>query len=112
VTQEVTSFSVAADGSLSKPAREWTAPGFAQLDGMVVDERGRAYVAAYGQGAVLRLPEATLIANVANPASLAFRGGTLLVVDYHLGEPTREGGLYGVELGACAAPLQLSAAGH
>jgi len=69
---------------------------------------------AYGVGAAaevyfnkravdLTLPEAALIANVANPASLALRGGTLLVVDYHLGEPAREGGLYAVQQGACGA---------
>jgi hypothetical protein len=34
---------------------------------------------------------------------LAFRGGALLVVDYHLGELTREGGLYTVDLGVCGA---------
>jgi sugar lactone lactonase YvrE len=104
VDQQVTSFAVAADGTLSAPKIEWTAGGFAQLDGMVVDELGRPYVAGYGQGAVFRLPEASVVAKVSNPASLALRGGSLLVVDYHLGEPAREGGLYAVELGACAAP--------
>jgi hypothetical protein len=69
----------------------------------VVDELGRAYVAGYGQGDVMRLPEGMVVAHVANPASLAFRGSRLLVVDYHLGEPTREGGLYAIDLGVCGA---------
>ncbi|HKP60381.1 MAG TPA: SMP-30/gluconolactonase/LRE family protein [Polyangiales bacterium] len=103
VSQEVTSFAVSADGALSKPSVEWTATGFEQLDGMVVDELGRAYVAGWGGGDVHRLSDQKVVASVAKPASLAFRGGTLLVVDYHLGEPTREGGLYAVDLGACGA---------
>jgi sugar lactone lactonase YvrE len=103
VNQQVTSFDVAADGSVGAAKLEWTAPGFPQLDGMVVDELGRAYVAGYGQGEVLRVPDGAVIAKVTNPASLAFHGGELLVVDYHLNEPTKEGGLYAVRLGVCGA---------
>jgi sugar lactone lactonase YvrE len=104
LNQQVTSFAVGDDGALTGAKVEWTASGVAQLDGMVVDELGRAYVAGYGRGEVLRLPEGKVVGKVANPASLAFRGGSLLVVDYHLGEPMREGGLYAVDLAACRAP--------
>ena len=71
LSQEVTSFAVAADGSLSQSKLEWTAGGVAQLDGMVVDELGHAYVTGYGQGEVLQLPAGTVVAKVANPASNA-----------------------------------------
>jgi sugar lactone lactonase YvrE len=101
--QRITSFTVASDGSLSEPSVEWTAPGFAQLDGLVVDELGRVYVAGWGGGQVLRLPGAVVLAEVPHAASLAFRGGSLLIVEYHLGEATREGGLHALDLGACAA---------
>lgn len=107
VTQQVTSFGVAADGSLSTAKLEWTAAGFPQLDGMVVDELGRAYayVAGYGQGEVFRVSDGAVIAKVENPASLAFHGGDLLVVDYHLNEPTKEGGSYAVQLGVLRRAL-------
>jgi hypothetical protein len=53
----------------------------------------------------LRVPDEMLVAMVKNPSSLAFRGGSLLVVDYHLNQPTVEGGLYSAELGRCGAEL-------
>ena len=103
LTQEVSSFAVAPDGTLSTATLEWSGSGLALLDGMVVDEQGHPYVAGYQEGVVWRLPEASVVAKVKNPASLAFRGGTLFIVDYHLNEPTLEGGVYAIELGVCGA---------
>jgi sugar lactone lactonase YvrE len=104
LTQEVSSFAVAADGTLGTIKKEWTGQG-TQLDGLAVDEKGSVYVANYGQGPVLRVPDEMMVAMVKNPSSLAFRGGSLLVVDYHLNQPTVEGGLYSAELGRCGAEL-------
>lgn len=104
LSQAVVSLDVAADGTLGQPRRIWAGPFGAMLDEVEVDDRGKVYVAAYGLGQVYRLPEAEIVARVTNPASLAFRGGRLLVVDYHLNQPTLEGGLYAVNLGACRAP--------
>jgi DNA-binding beta-propeller fold protein YncE len=103
LTQAVVSFAVGSDGALSRRRRVWTGPLGAMLDEVEVDERGELYVAAYGQGRVYHLPDESVIAGVASPASLAFRGGRLLIVDYHLNEPTREGGLYAADLGVCGA---------
>ncbi|MEY4582839.1 MAG: hypothetical protein RL701_7542 [Pseudomonadota bacterium] len=107
LSSEVSAYAVGKDGALSQRTVLWTARSGA-LDGLAVDEHGQVYVANYGEGPVLRIPEAREVARVAQPASLAFRGGTLFVVDYHLAEPTVEGGLYAVELGVCGAELFVS----
>lgn len=99
---EVLSFSVAADGALSARARVATSAA-AFFDGVAVDEQGRVYAADYNGGRVIRLEDSLSIAELTNPASLAFRGGTLLVTDYRLNQPTLEGGLYAIALGACGA---------
>jgi sugar lactone lactonase YvrE len=98
----VYSFSVAADGSLGDRAQVATKLG-AFFDGVAADEHGRVYAADYSGGAVLRLADWMPIAELSNPASFAFRGGTLLVTDYRLNQPDLEGGLYAIELGACGS---------
>jgi hypothetical protein len=60
-------------------------------------------VADYLGGNVVRLPEGDPVARVTNPASLAFRGGTLLITDYKVSSATLEGGLYAKDLGVCGA---------
>lgn len=98
----VLAFRVAADGSLSDREQVATRAG-ALFDGVAVDEHGRVYAADYNGGAVIRLEDSLAIAELTNPASFAFRGGTLLVTDYRLNQPDLEGGLYAIDLGACGA---------
>lgn len=106
LTQQVSSLLVAQDGSLGRPTVEWTSKETTpMLDGLAVDEQGRIYVANYQTGSVVRLPNEEVMARVTNPASLAFRGGELLVVDYHLNEPTLEGALYSVPAESCGVSL-------
>lgn len=103
LNQAVVSFAVDAQGALSQRRNVWSGPLGAMLDEVEVDERGQLYVAAYGLGRVYQLPGERVIAQVTHPASLAFRGGDLLVVDYHLNQRTVEGGLYAVNLGVCGS---------
>jgi hypothetical protein len=100
----VLSFSVAADGSLSgrKQLATQTSSFF---DGVAVDAQGTVYAADYSGGTVIRLRDSMVMATIASPASLAFRGGTLLVTDYKLNQPDAEGGLYAIDLGVCGAQL-------
>jgi len=98
----VYSYQVSTDGTLTQPAVV-ASRNRALFDGVAVDERGRVYAADYKRGAVLRLADSQLMAELTHPASFAFRGGTLLVTDYHLNQPALEGGLYAIELGACGA---------
>jgi sugar lactone lactonase YvrE len=97
------SFDVAADGTLGERALVPTPASMAFLDGVAVDERGAAYVTDYVGGSVIRVTDGASVATVTNPASLAFRGGTLLITDYKIGSATQAGGLYAAELGVCGA---------
>jgi sugar lactone lactonase YvrE len=102
---DVLSFDVVADGTLGK-ATPVTVNGFIlTMDGVAVDETGTVYIADYFGGAVVRARDGKAIAQLTNPASLAFRGGTLLITDYRVLDQEAEGGLYAVELGICGAPL-------
>jgi sugar lactone lactonase YvrE len=92
------SFDVASDGSLGARSAVPTSATFGVMDGVAVDEDGTAYVADYRGGAVIRLSDAAVVARAANPASLAFRGGTLLFTDFNAA-----GGLHAIDLGVCGA---------
>lgn len=99
--KRVVALAVATDGTLSAPHDAWTGTGATDLpDGVTVDAQGELYVAKYAAGAVVRASDGVVVATVPNPASLAFRGGTLLVTDYKL-QAERAGGLYAVALGVC-----------
>jgi hypothetical protein len=93
-------FDVAADGALGQ-RKSIDVPFMFFMDGVAVDELGELYVADWLGGNVIRIGTGRSVARVANPASLAFRGGTLLITDYKLGDAQQEGGLYAVDLGVC-----------
>ncbi|MET0387025.1 MAG: SMP-30/gluconolactonase/LRE family protein, partial [Polyangiales bacterium] len=96
-------YPIAADGSLGTRETVSVARAILFTDGVAVDETGEAYVADYLGGAVVRASDGDRVARLTNPASLAFRGGTLLVSDYRVMAPEAEGGLYAVDLGVCGA---------
>jgi sugar lactone lactonase YvrE len=99
----VFAFSTNSDGSLGTRATVPVASSLTFPDGLAVDEMGSLYVADYFAGTVLRAADGAAIARLTNPASLAFRGGTLLITDYRIGAPTTPGGLYAVNLGVCGS---------
>ena len=107
LTQEVVYYAVDDRCRLARRFKPyWSGNTFgAFLDGLAVDALGDVYVASYTPGPVLHLPDGESVATLDNPASLAFRGGTLLMVDYHLNQPALEGGLFAVALGRCGADL-------
>jgi hypothetical protein len=98
----VFSFAVGSDGALTDRREEATGSLLSPLyDGVAVDAAGTLYVADYLGGAVLRARDRVAIAKLSDPASFAFRGGTLLITSYHLGDAKAEGGLYALSLGVC-----------
>jgi sugar lactone lactonase YvrE len=99
----VFAFDVAGDGSLGTRTTVPIANAMEFPDGVAVDEKSNVYVSYYFSGTVIRVGDGVSIAQVANPASLAFRGGTLLITDYKLADPTAPGGLYAADLGVCGA---------
>jgi hypothetical protein len=99
----VFAFAMNSDGSLGARTTVPVASSLTFPDGLAVDETGSLYVADYSAGTVLRAADGAAIARLTNPASLAFRGSTLLITDYRLGAPTRPGGLYAVNLGVCGS---------
>ena len=69
------------------------------------------YVADYLGGGVIRAKDGMRVTpaaggGLANPASFDFRGGTLLITDYHVMAPEQAGGLYALDLGICGARLR------
>jgi sugar lactone lactonase YvrE len=96
---QIVSFEVAQDGSLGARKDEWT--GFGP-DGVAVDESGDLYAANYLGGYVARLADDAKIATLTGPASLAFRGGTLLMTEYN-NRGAAPGALHAVDLGVCGA---------
>ena len=96
VNSQVFSYPVAPDGGLGGPGVAWSGT-FAvdALDGLAVAEGGERFLAHYLEGTVRRSSDGHVVAALAEPRSLAFRGGTLLV--------TGRDGLYAVELGVCGA---------
>jgi sugar lactone lactonase YvrE len=100
----VFAFDVATDGTLGTRTAVPIANALTFPDGVAVDETGTVYVAYYFSGSVVRASDGANVAELSNPASLAFRGGTLLITDYKLADPTAAGGLYALGLGVCGAP--------
>lgn len=94
---------VGSDGELSERSRVGVSGAVLFMDGVAIDENGVAYVADWLGGSVVRVTTGATVARVTNPASLAFRGGTLLITDYKLNAPQSEGGLYAVDLAVCGA---------
>ncbi|HET8939693.1 MAG TPA: SMP-30/gluconolactonase/LRE family protein [Polyangiales bacterium] len=99
---ELLQFKVAADGALSE-RKNVNVPVLFFMDGVAVDEKGDLYVADWLGGSVVQVSTGRAVMRIANPASLAFRGGTLLATDYKLGDAQAEGGLYAIDLGVCGA---------
>lgn len=95
-------FKVGDDGALDD-RRAVPVPFMLFMDGVAVDEEGDLYVADWLAGSVVRVSTRRSVLRIANPASMAFRGGTLLVTDYKLGDARAAGGLYAVDLGVCGA---------
>lgn len=100
---ELFRYTVAEDGALSDRVPVTVAAAVWFMDGVAVGEGGAIYVADWLGGSVLHAQSGKAVAGVTNPASMAFRGGTLLVTDYKLLEPDAEGGLYAIDLGMCGA---------
>ena len=100
---EVLVFDVADDGSLEKRSKVPVKPSILFMDGVAVDEAGEVYIADYLGGAVLRASDGRSVAQVTSPASMTFRGGTLLVTDYNVLDQKASGGVYAVDLAVCGA---------
>lgn len=99
----VLSFEIAQDGSLGAPQVAWTRSELGYVDGITIDENGVVYVASWTTGEIVRTSDdRVLTTDVINPASLAFRGGTLLITDFKILAEV-EGGLYAIDLGVCGA---------
>jgi sugar lactone lactonase YvrE len=112
---QVLAFSVAADGALGQRKSVPVNALILFIDGVAVDEQGSVYVADYLGGGVIRAKDGKRVApaaiggsdgrgddaGLANPASFAFRGGALLITDYHVMAPEQPGGLYAIDLGVC-----------
>jgi sugar lactone lactonase YvrE len=98
----VVSWEVAADGTLvGSPVEAWSSGSiFDAADGVAVDAGGVVYVAQWLRGLVLRVSDGEFIATFPNPASFAFRGGTLFVTSYVAGA-TAEGSLQAIDVGVC-----------
>jgi len=95
-------FTIGTEGALSG-RRDVPVPFMFFMDGVAVDEKGDLYVADWLGGSVTRVSTRRSVLRVANPASLAFRGGSLLVTDYKLGDDRAQGALYAIDLGVCGA---------
>ncbi len=104
----VESFPLHDDGTLGARTTLWTSPNWLDgADGLAIDENGVLYRANQLSGTVNRMSDEAVIARVPNPASLAFRGGTLFISDYKLlGSLQGPGGVYAVDLGVCGGPLE------
>jgi sugar lactone lactonase YvrE len=106
---QVAELDMRADGTLGSPRVMWTRSQLDGVDGLALDEHGSLYRANQLAGTVTRMPDETIVARVPNPASLAFRGGTLFITDFKMLGPLQnggQGGVYAVDLGVCrgAAP--------
>jgi sugar lactone lactonase YvrE len=108
---EVVSFAVGNDGKLEDRKSAWKGPNI--IDGIAIDENNQLYVAFYNEGKIVRASDGATIATAKNPASLVFRGGTLLFSVFDVfgsqaeklsGQISTTGHLYAVELAVCGAP--------
>ncbi|NUP06009.1 MAG: hypothetical protein HOW73_08120 [Polyangiaceae bacterium] len=97
VNSQVFSYPVAEDGMLGSRSVTWSGTvALDAIDGLAVAESNDRYIARYLQGKVSRSSDWKTVANMAEPKSLAFRGGTLFI--------TAKTGLYAVDLAVCGAP--------
>lgn len=97
LNSQIVSYAFEPDGSVGGEAVAWNgAPIVDAVDGLVVAADGDRYIAHYLQGKVTRASDGATVAQLAEPRSLAFRGGTLVV--------TAKDGLYAVDLAVCGAP--------
>lgn len=104
----VVAFDVGSDGTLGGMHEVWSSAELHGTDGLAIDEQGVLYRADQLHGAVVRMSDDRVIARVPNPASLAFRGGTLYISDFKMLGALQnggEGGVYAVDLGVCAGEL-------
>lgn len=96
VNGQVFTFPVAPGGALGALKVAWTGAFIIDaLDGLTIAENGDRYVARYLRNFVSRTSDGKKVADMKEPKSLAFRGGTLLV--------TGATGLFAVDLGVCGA---------
>jgi sugar lactone lactonase YvrE len=104
----VESFPLHDDGTLGARTTLWTSPNWLDgADGLAIDDQGVLYRANQLSGTVSRMSDEAVVARVPNPASLAFRGGTLLISDFKMLGPLQgPGGVYAVDLGVCGGPLR------
>jgi sugar lactone lactonase YvrE len=103
----VESFPLLEDGTLGMRTTHWKSPNWLDgADGLAIDEHGVLYRANQLSGTVSRMSDEAVVAKVPNPASLAFRGGTLLISDFKMLGPLQgPGGVYAVDLAVCGGPL-------
>jgi sugar lactone lactonase YvrE len=103
----VESFPLHDDGTLGARRTVWTSPNWLDgADGLAIDDQGVLYRANQLSGTVSRMSDEAVVAHVPNPASLAFRGGTLLISDFKILGPLQgPGGVYAVDLGVCGGPF-------
>jgi sugar lactone lactonase YvrE len=95
------------DGSLGPTTTLWSSNDGDGVDGLAIDDDGVVYRANQAAGTVTRMTDETVIAMPPNPASLAFRGGTMLMTDfkvYGVLQNGGEGGVYAIDLGVCDGP--------
>lgn len=96
VNSQVHSYPLEADGGLGPAKVTWSGTLLIDaVDGLAVAEDGDRYIAHYLEGRVRRASDGESVAKMAEPRSLAFRGGKLLV--------TARDGLYAVDLAVCGA---------
>lgn len=97
VNSQVFSYPVEPDGALGSRQVTWSGTLLLDaIDGLAVAEGTDRYIARYLQGKVSRSSDWQVVAGMAEPKSLAFRGGTLFI--------TAKKGLYAVDLAVCGAP--------
>jgi hypothetical protein len=108
---EVVSFAIGSDGTLTDRTRAWTGPH--DISGIAIDENGTLYITFPSEGKVVRASDGATVATATNTAGLAFRGGTLLYTDFDRSGSRSEkltgiisttGQLWAIELGVCGAP--------
>jgi sugar lactone lactonase YvrE len=106
---QVLTFHMNDDGTLSERQVIWTSEAGEGVDGLVIDENGEVYQANQIGGTITRTSDQAVVGMVPNPASLAFRGGTLFATDFKtfgVLQNGGEGGIYALDLGVCRGPLR------
>jgi hypothetical protein len=108
---EVVSFSIGSDGTLSDRKRAWTGPH--DISGIAIDENNALYITFPSEGKVVRASDGATVATATHTAALTFRGSTLLYSDFNRSGSRSEkltgiisttGHLWAIDLGVCGAP--------